>query len=180
MYYELIFVSYSDYTSVIYWKIILWQVFPIMVDCFSGIGQGIISRIQRRIQNPVKRIRWIFLRKYLAIFRHYLLLRKASSKMFDRVLSILLEYAHFVYIIMCIGVSPPPPPFPPPPKKTKNKSFTPLILAKPPLKSANCPNPPFLGNPRFWFFVNISPKNRIFQSALEILKFFILKPLPPP
>ena len=120
MYYELIFVSYSDYTSVIYWKIILWQVFPIMVDCFSGIGQGIISRIQRRIQNPVKRIRWIFLRKYLAIFRHYLLLRKASSKMFDRVLSILLEYAHFVYIIMCIGVSPPPPP-PSPPKKNKNK-----------------------------------------------------------
>ena len=129
MYYELMFVSYSDYTSVIYWKIILWQVFPIMVDCFSGIGQCIISRIQRRIQNPVKRIRWIFLGKYLAIFRHYLLLRKASSKMFDRVLSILLEYAHFVYIIMCIGVSPPPPP---PKKKQKQKALPHLFLPSPP------------------------------------------------
>ena len=33
--------------------LILGQVFPIIVECFSGIGKCIIARIQRRIQNPV-------------------------------------------------------------------------------------------------------------------------------
>ena len=33
--------------------LILGQVFPIIVECFSGIGQCIIARIQRRIQNLV-------------------------------------------------------------------------------------------------------------------------------
>ena len=30
----------------IYWKIILWQVFPTIVECFSDMGQCIIARIQ--------------------------------------------------------------------------------------------------------------------------------------
>ena len=44
------------------------KVFPIILECFSGIGQCIIARIQRHIQNPVKRLRWIFLRKYVTTF----------------------------------------------------------------------------------------------------------------
>ena len=65
----------------------------------AGIGQCVIARIQRHIQNPVQHIRWIFSRKYLTIFSGYLLLRKGPSKMFGRVLNIPLEYAHFVYIV---------------------------------------------------------------------------------
>ena len=38
-------------------------VFPFIVECFLGIGQCIIARIQRRIQNPVKHLRWLFSRK---------------------------------------------------------------------------------------------------------------------
>ena len=59
----------------------------IIVKYFSGIGQCMIARIQRRIQNPVKRLRWVFLRKYLTNFSCYLLLRQVASKMFDRVLN---------------------------------------------------------------------------------------------
>ena len=57
-------------------------------SCDYGILQCIIARIQRRTLNPLKRLRWTFSRKYLAIFSHYLLLRKAPSKMFDGVLFI--------------------------------------------------------------------------------------------
>ena len=59
----------------------------------------VITKMQRRIQNPVKCLRWIFSRKYLTIFNRYLFLRKMPSKMFDRVLNTPLEYAHFIYIV---------------------------------------------------------------------------------
>ena len=59
----------------------------IIVKCFSGIDECIIPRIQRRIQNPVKRLRWIFSGKYLTASSRCLHLRKAPSKMFDRVLN---------------------------------------------------------------------------------------------
>ena len=59
----------------------------------------VFTKMQRRIQNPVKCLRWIFSQKYLTIFSRYLLLRKMPSKMFDRVLNTPLEYAHFVYIV---------------------------------------------------------------------------------
>ena len=68
-----------------------------LAEFFSGIGQHIIARIQRGILNPVKRLRWIFSRKYWTFFSHYLLLRKVPFKMFDRVLITTLEYAHIVY-----------------------------------------------------------------------------------
>ena len=70
---------------------------PIILECFSGIGQCIIARIQGRILNPVKRLRWIFSRN--TIFSRYLLLRKASFKMFDIVLNVPEEYVHFIYIL---------------------------------------------------------------------------------
>ena len=62
-----------------------------------------------------------------------------------------------------------------PPSKTP----TPLSC-KAPLKSANCPSPPPLGNPLplYWFFTKAPPpKNQIFQSTPKILKFFILHPI---
>ena len=49
----------------------------IIVNCFLGKGQRIITRIQRRIQNPVKRLRSIFPQKYLTDFSRYLFRRKA-------------------------------------------------------------------------------------------------------
>ena len=63
--------------------------------------------------------------------------------------------------IVCIEVSPPPP--------------LPLFLAKSPLKSANCPSPPFLGNSHLlhWFFVN--PPNPLkigFFSEPQNIKVF--------
>ena len=56
------------------------------------------------------------------------------------------------------------------------KNTTPLFLAKFPLKSANCPSPPFLGNPSYILVLHEpSPKSRIFQwTPLSSLKFFIL------
>ena len=53
-----------------------------IVQCSSGIGQCIIARIQRCIQNPVKHVRWIF-RKNLTIFGRYLLLGKAPSNIWQ-------------------------------------------------------------------------------------------------
>ena len=47
-----------------------------IVKCFSSMGQCIIPRILRRIQNTVKCLWWIFLWKYLNVFS-YLILRKA-------------------------------------------------------------------------------------------------------
>ena len=73
-------------------------VFPFIVECFLVIGQCIISRIKRRIQNPVKRLRWTFSRRYLTFFDCYLLVRKAPSKMFHRVLNTSLEYCYFVQL----------------------------------------------------------------------------------
>ena len=52
----------------------------IIAEYFLGISQCKIARIQRRIQNPVKYPRWIFSQKYLTIFIHYVLLRKAPYK----------------------------------------------------------------------------------------------------
>ena len=69
-----------------------------MVECFSGIGQRIIARIQRRIQNPAKHLKWIFSQKYLNIFSRHLLLRKMPPKMFDRVLKTPVKFFYFVYI----------------------------------------------------------------------------------
>ena len=46
------------------------------------------------------------------------------------------------------------------------KHQLPLCLQALPLKSANCPSPPFLGNPPsvYWIFVTpLPPKNRILQ-----------------
>ena len=76
----------------------------IIAKYFSGIGQYIIARIKRRIQNPFKLLRSfkvlrIFLRKYFTTSSFYLLLREAPSKMFEMVLNAPLEYAHFVYIV---------------------------------------------------------------------------------
>ena len=72
----------------------------IIVNCFLGKGQCIIARIQRRIQNPVKRLRSIFSQRYLTAFSSYLLRRKAPYKMFDRVLNTPLKYAQ----IVCAGI----------------------------------------------------------------------------
>ena len=47
----------------------------------------------------VRSLIWIFSRKYLTIFSRYLLLIKAPSKVFDRVLNTPLEYAYCVYIV---------------------------------------------------------------------------------
>ena len=44
---------------------------------------------------------------------------------------------HLFPSIVCIGVSPPPQKHPPP------------LSCQAPLKSANCPSPPFLGNPPY-------------------------------
>ena len=70
-----------------------------MWNVLSGISECIIARLQRCIQNPVKRLRWNFLRKYITIFSCYLLLRKAPSKIFEKLLNAPLEYAHFVYVV---------------------------------------------------------------------------------
>ena len=95
--------NYSDYTRMIYGKRVLRSVFPIiwvlLQNALLGIGQCLIAKIQRRIQNPVDRLRWTFLTKYLTIFSRYLLQRKAQSEVFDMVLYTLLEYVHFVYIV---------------------------------------------------------------------------------
>ena len=48
--------------------------------------------------------------------------------------------------IVCIGVSPPPQKHPP------------LFLAKPPLKSANCPSPPFRQSPLYVSFYELAPQ----------------------
>ena len=59
--------------------------------------------------------------------------------------SVHLKVAFWNSIIVCIVVSTHPQKHPPP-----------LFLAKPPIKSANCPSPPLLGqsHPIYWFFVN--------------------------
>ena len=63
--------------------------------------------------------------------------------------------------------------YPPSPLKNTN----PLFLAKPTLRSANSPRPPFLGNPHYILvYHDPSPKNRIFQSTPKILSFFLLTP----
>ena len=70
---------------------------------------------------------------------------------------------------MCIGVS------------TSIKNTTNLVFGKPPpLKSANCPSPLLFRQfpPIYWFFVTPSPKNRIFQWTLIILKLFVFNPIP--
>ena len=69
----------------------------IIVECFLSLGRWLITRIWRRIQNPVKRPTLGLFTKIL--FSRYVLLRKAPSKMFDRVLNSPLEYPHFVYIV---------------------------------------------------------------------------------
>ena len=71
----------------------------VIAKFLSGKGQCIIARVQKRIENLIKRLKWIFSRKHLSIFSCYLLLRKAPSKMFDRILNTPLDYAHFVYIV---------------------------------------------------------------------------------
>ena len=70
---------------------------------------------------------------------------------------------------MCIGVS------------TSLKNTTTFVFGKPPpLKSANYPSPLLFRQfpPIYWFFMTSSPKNRIFQWTLLILRFFILNPIP--
>ena len=69
------------------------------------------------------------------------------------------------YNIVCTGVSTPP-----------QKHHSPLSYQALPLKSANCPSPPLLGNPPFYigFSWTPTPKNQIFQWTFKILKFFIL------
>ena len=64
------------------------------------------------------------------------------------------------WIIVCIGVSSPPPPQKPPL----------FFLAKFPLKSANCPLPPFRQFPCSILVFRKSPcKSRIFQWTFKIL-----------
>ena len=72
-------------------------VFPVIVECFSGIGQCVIARIQRRNLNPVKHQDGSFCKN--TIFKRYRLLRTAPSKMFGRVLNVLLEYRPIVFIL---------------------------------------------------------------------------------
>ena len=57
-----------------------------------------------------------------------------------------------------------------------SQKYPPLFLAKPPLKSWNCPKPPLFrkSSPLNWFFVNPLPKSWDFQWTPKILKFFIL------
>ena len=70
-----------------------------------------------------------------------------------------------LFYIVCIEVSIPSQKLPPPP----------LSCQAPHLKSINCPSPLFTQSPPlYWFFVNPSPKSRIFQWTLKILKVFIL------
>ena len=75
------FLCYSNYTGIIRIELLAGSIGKefygkFIVRCFSGIGQCIIARIQRRIQNPVKSLIRTFLQNYLTIFSHYLLLRK--------------------------------------------------------------------------------------------------------
>ena len=47
----------------------------------------------------------------------------------------------------------------------------------PPLKSANCPSPPFLGDPPLhWFFVNTPLKVRFFSEPQKDQSFSSLTP----
>ena len=41
----------------------------ITLKCFSFIGQCMIARLQRRIENPAKHLRWIFFAKILTSFQ---------------------------------------------------------------------------------------------------------------
>ena len=100
---------------------------------------------------------------YLAYSRlQYAFCRLLSTSEFD-----FLEAYLASYILCCHsmhwGINPP-------------QKHHPLFFAKPPLKSASCPSPPFLGNSTLYvvFLVN-PPKNQIFQWT-PILKFFILNP----
>ena len=52
--------------------------------------------------------------------------------------------------------------------------INPLFLTKPPLKSANCPSPPFLSNPSYVSVFREPPKN---LWTPKILQFFILHPI---
>ena len=66
--------------------------------CFSKISRCKIARIQRHIQNSVKRLKWAILQKYLTAFSRFLLLKKVLPFMFDRVVvNTALEDAHIGY-----------------------------------------------------------------------------------
>ena len=69
----------------------------IILKYFQFVGQCIIARLQRRIENPAKHLRLIFLQKYLPAFSHDLILRKPLFKMFDRIQNTPLEYSHIIY-----------------------------------------------------------------------------------
>ena len=57
---------------------------------------------------------------------------------------------------------------------TPSQKHYPLFLAKPPLKSANCPSPPFLSNPSYVSVFREPPKN---LWTPKILQFSILHPI---
>ena len=55
--------------------------------CDSVYVSNIGKQSQRRIQNPVERLRWIFLRKQLTAFNLLTIFAKSSIWMFDQVLN---------------------------------------------------------------------------------------------
>ena len=93
-------------------------------------------------------------------WRHLQFFKKLISK----------KQSSLLEIIVCIGVSNPP------------QKHRPPLSCQAPLKSANCPSPPFLGNPPPYILVFIKPppsKTQIFRWTPIILKLFILHPILP-
>ena len=93
---------------------------------------------------------------------------------------IFLSIRRFLQLIVCIGVSTLSPP-----PTSKTSSFLFFFFAKPPLKSANYPSPPFqaIHSPKKTncFFMHPPPLLKIgFFSNIKIiiLKFFIINPIP--
>ena len=85
----MIFLSYSDYTSVL-----LTDLLMLFELCWYNQNNLAWSFL-----NLAKRLWWIVSQKYLTIFSCRPLLRKAPSKMFGIVLNTPLGYAHFAYIV---------------------------------------------------------------------------------
>ena len=55
-------------------------------QCQANVAAIALSTINNRV-NPVKHLRWSYWLKYLTVFNHLLFLKRASSQVFDRVLS---------------------------------------------------------------------------------------------
>ena len=57
------------------------------LNCFQNKLEEFRSSYERRIQNPVKHVRWSLLQKYLTAESHKLFVKKSPFLMFDSVLN---------------------------------------------------------------------------------------------